>query len=385
MKKIILTLAAAAALHTASAQNSAVTNAQLFEKQGTLDKARTEIDKAITNEKTSGKAKTWYTRGEIYEGIANSPIYKKLVADVDPNKVASDSYKKAVELEGKDSEFGKQAVAKLEGLNKNAYGLALNAGVESYNAKNFDEAIKSYRQAQAYMPQDTTAYVYAAYAAEGKQDYTTAKEEYNKLLAIPGYKASAQTYERLLQIARQEKNDAEATKVLQQALQAYPNRKSFVLEDLNHLISSGQDKQAIDKLNHAIELDPQNSNLYTVRGSVYDKLKQPDQALASYQKAVEIEPKNFDAQFNVGVYYFNKGADIFKAVNKMNLATYQKQGKTKEAEAKKYVQQAIPYFEAALQANPNDRATMSALQKAYTQTGRTADAEKMNTKMNSAK
>ncbi|HEX8351049.1 MAG TPA: tetratricopeptide repeat protein [Hymenobacter sp.] len=379
MKKIILTLVAAAALHTASAQNGAVTNAQLFQKQGTLDKARTEIDKAITNEKTSGKAKTWFTRGEIYEGIANSPIYSKAVPPAEANKTAFESYQKAIQLEGKDSEYGKQALGKMDTF----YGLALNAGVASYNDKKYDEAIKSYQTAQELKPQDTTAYLYAAYAAGAKQDYAAAKGFYSKLQGI-GYK-SPQLYSSLLQIAREEKNDAEYAQVLQTALTAYPNNKTFVLEDLNRLISAGQDKQAIDKLKHAIELDPNNSNLYTVLGSVYDKLKQPDQAQTAYQKAVELDPKNFDAQFNVGVNYFNKGADIFKVVNKMSLPTYQKQGKAKEAEAKKYVQQAVPYFEAALVANPNDKGTMSALQKAYTQLGRTADAERMNTKMNAAK
>lgn len=379
MKKLILTLAAAAALHTASAQNSAVTNAILFQKQGTLDKARTEIDKAITNEKTSGKAKTWYTRGEVYEGMVTSPIYGKALTAGEGDKIAMESYRKAIELEGKDSEFGKQATAKLEGLSKNAYGMALNAGVESYNAKNYDEAIKAYRQAQQYMPQDTTAYLYAAYAAEAKQDYASAKQEYGKLQAM-NYK-SPQMYERMLQIAREEKNDAEAAKVLQQALQAYPNRKAFMLEELNTELSAGRGAQAIGKIEKAIAADPNNASLYAVLGSVYDQSKQSDKALTAYKKAVELDPKNFDAQFNVGVYYFNKSADILKTVNKMNLATYQKQGKAQEAEAKKYVQQAVPYFEAASAINPSDRGTLSALQKSYTQLGRTADAEKINAKL----
>ncbi|MBO0358542.1 tetratricopeptide repeat protein [Hymenobacter sp. BT186] len=378
MKKIFLTLVAAAALTSASAQNSAVTNAILFQRNGTLDKARTEIDKAIINEKTSTKAKTWFTRGEIYDAMTSNPIYGKTLKPGEGTSVAYESYKKAIELDGKDGEFGKQAAAKLDNL----YGLALNAGVESYNGKNYDEALKSYKMAQQIRPQDTTAYLYAAYAAEAKQDYASAKQTYGQLQGM-NYK-SAQMYGRMLEIARQEKNEAEYSKVLQSALAAYPNNKNFVLEDLNRLISAGQDKQAIDKLKHAIELDPTNSNLQTVLGSVYDKLKQPEQALAAYQKAVELDPKNFDAQYNAGVYYFNKGAEVSKALNGMSLATYQKVGKAKEAESKKYFQQSVPYFEAGLAVNPKDQATMKALQKAYTQLGRTADANRMNTQMSGA-
>jgi tetratricopeptide (TPR) repeat protein len=371
MKKTFLTILTALAIYSASAQNSAVTNAILMQKQGTLDKARTEIDKATQNPKTSGKAKTWYTRGEIYEGIGQSPIYGKTLPAGEAVQTAFESYQKAIELEGKDSDYGKQAVQRLD----NIYGLALNAGVENYNAQKYDEALKSYRMAQRIKPQDTTALLYAAYAAEAGNDLGQAKENYNKLMAI-NYK-SPQLYGRLLQIARQEKNEAEAQKVIQQALQAYPNNKTFLLEDLNIALSAGQGAQAIDKIQKAIAADPNNSNLYSVLGSVYDQSKQPEKALEAHKKAIELDSKNFDSQFNVGVYYYNKGADIFKVVNKMDLKTYQARGKKMEADGKKFMEQAIPYFEAANQLNPKDNGVRNALSKAYTSVGRKADAERL--------
>ncbi|MBC6989934.1 tetratricopeptide repeat protein [Hymenobacter sp. BT491] len=379
MKKIFLTLVAAAALHTASAQNSAVTNAILFQKQGTLDKARTEIDKAITNEKTSGKAKTWYTRGDVYQGMVDSPIYGKALQPGEGTKIAFESYQKAIQIDGKDGEYGKLATAKLDNL----YGAALNAGVENYNGKNYGEALKAYQMAQQIRPADTTAYLYAAYAAEANQDFASAKSNYSKLMAL-NYK-SPQVYGRLLQIARQEKNDAEAKQIIQQALQAYPNNKAFLLEDLNMDLTAGRGKDAIDKINRAIAADPTNSNLYAVLGSIYDQNKQSDQALAAYRKAVEIDPNNFDAQFNLGVYNYNKAADAYTKASKMDLASYQKSGKKLEADGKKYFQDSVPYFEKALQLQPNDRATISSLQKVYFRLGRTADADKMNAKLSALK
>ncbi|HLK97386.1 MAG TPA: hypothetical protein VK364_06425, partial [Hymenobacter sp.] len=234
MKKLLLTLVAAAALTSASAQNSAVTNAILNQRQGLLDKARTDIDKAVQNEKTSKKAKTWYTRGEIYEAMAASPIYSKSLGAGEGTKAAFESYKKSIELDGKDGEYGKQATAKLDNL----YGMALNAGVENYNGKNYDEAIKAYKMAQQIRPQDTTAYLYAAYAAEAKQDFAGAKSTYEQLMGM-NYK-SPQMYSRMLQIARQEKNEQEAMKVVEQALVAYPNNKVFMLEELNMYLSAGR-------------------------------------------------------------------------------------------------------------------------------------------------
>ncbi|GAB2941454.1 hypothetical protein GCM10027048_02320 [Hymenobacter coalescens] len=371
MKKTVLTILPALAMHAAVAQNSAVNNAQLMQKNGTLDKARTEIDKAIVNPKTADKAKTWYVRGEIYEGMTQNPIYGKLLQPGEGAKVAFESYQKAIALEGKDSDYGKQATQRLDNL----YGMALNAGVESYNAQKYDEALTSYRMAQQIRPQDTTALLYSAYAAEAKQDLGQAKESYNKLMAI-NYK-SPQLYDRLLRIARQEKNEAEAQKVVQQALQAYPNNKNFLLEDLNMALSAGRGVEAIDKIQKAIAADPTNSNLYSVLGSVYESSKQPEQALAAHKKAVELDPKNFDSLYNLGVYYFNKGADINRTVRNMDVKAYQARGKKLEADGRKYMEQAIPYFESALQVKADDAGVKSALQKAYLSVGRKADAERM--------
>ncbi|NVO29650.1 tetratricopeptide repeat protein [Hymenobacter lapidiphilus] len=379
MKKVLLTLVAAAALHTASAQNSAVTNAILYQRQGTLDKAKTEIDKAVTNEKTSGKAKTWFTRGEIYGDMVNSPIYKKSLGTEDGAKIAFESYTKALSLDGKDGEYGKQAEAKLDGL----YGMALNAGVESYNSKDFAKAMDAYRMAQQIKPQDTTAYLYAAYAAEANENFAGAKEMYGKLQGI-GYQ-STQMYGRMLQIARQQKDDAAAMKVVQDALKAYPNNKGFMLEDLNMDLSAGRGKEALAKIDRAIAADPTNSNLYAVKGSLLDTDKKPVEALTAYRKAVEIDPNNFDANFNIGIYNYNKAADFYTRASKMSLAEYQKSGKKLDSEGRKYFQDSLPYFEKALEVQPNDRGTMSALQKVYLRLDRKADSQRMMDKLDAAK
>lgn len=380
MKKTFLTIAAALVLTAGlptvvSAQTSAVTNAILNQRSGLLDKARIDIDKAIVHEKTSGKAKTWYTRGEIYQGMTDSPIYTKQLQPGEGVQKAYESYAKTIELDTKDGEFGKQAVAKMDNL----YGLAFNNAVNSYNAKEYDKAIESYKLASKIKPQDTTAVLYSAYASEAKQDYVGAKASYNQLLGM-NYK-SVTLYSRLLQMARQQNDNAEASKVLQQALVAYPNNKSFMLEDLNASLASGRGEEALSKISKTIAADPTNSNLYAVRGSMYDQQKKTDLALADYRKAVELDPNNFDAQFNLGVYNYNKAADSYTKASKMDLKTYQSSGKKFEAEGKKYFEASVPYFEKALQLQPDDRNTLTSLQKVYFRLGRTADSERLNAKL----
>ena len=386
MKKALFTLATVAALlsqvpQMVHAQNSAVTNAILNQKSGLLDKARVEIDKAITNEKTSVKAKTWYTRGDIYAQMLASPIYGKQLQPGEGLQKASESFNKTIELDTKTGEFGKLAMPQLENL----YGQAFNAGVEAYNAKDYDKALVNYRLAAKLKPTDTTAVLYSAYAQEAKQDFAGAKASYNQVLGMDAYKtkpAPVGVYTRLLQIARQEKNDAEATKVVQQALVAYPNNKNFMLEELNMYLSTGRGKEAIDKIQKAIAADPANaSNLYAVLGSVYDQNKQPAQALDAYQKAVAADPNNFDAQYNLGVYNYNKAAEAYTKASKMDLKTYQVSGKKYEVDGKKYFEASVPYFEKSLQIKPDDTATMQTLQKVYFRLGRTADSERLSAKL----
>ena len=384
MKKTFLTIAVAVAMagglpSLAYAQTSAVTNAILNQRSGLLDKARTDIDKATVNEKTSGKAKTWYTRGEVYQGMLESPIYSKQLQPGEGLQKAYESYNKTVELDTKDGEFGKQAVSKMDGL----YGRAFNDAVNSYNAKDYDKAIESYKLASKIKPQDTTAVLYSAYASEAKQDYAGAKASYNQLLGM-NYK-SVTLYSRLLQMAKQQNDNVEAAKVVQQALAAYPTNKSFMLEDLNMSLASGKGEDALAKINKSIIADPGNSNLYAVRGSMYDQQKKTELAVADYKKAVELEPNNFDAQFNLGVYNYNKAADAYTKASKMDLKTYQASGKKFETEGKKYFEASVPYFEKALQLQPDDRNTLASLQKVYFRLGRTADSEKLNVKLKSLK
>jgi len=384
MKKTFLTLAAAVMLvgglpAVSWAQTSAVTNAILNQRSGLLDKARADIDKAIVNEKTSGKAKTWYTRGEIYEGMMTSPIYGKQLQPGEGLQKAYESYAKTIELDSKTGEFGKQAVTRMDNL----YGQAFNEGVNSYNAKDYDKAIASYKLASMIHPQDTTVVLYSAYASEAKEDFAGARASYNQLLGM-NYK-SVTLYSRLLQMAKQQKDEVETAKVIQQALAAYPTNKIFLLEDLNLTLAKGKGEDAIAKINKSITADPTNSNLYAVRGSMYDQQKKSDLALADYKKAVELDPNNFDAQFNLGVYNYNRAADLYTKASRMDLKTYTASGKKLEADGKKYFEASVPYFEKALQLQPEDRNTLSSLQKVYFRLGRTADSERLNAKLQSLK
>lgn len=377
MKKLLLTTVAALSMQLAMAQKSEVTNAILSLKNGTLDKAKTSVDKAVVHEKTANDPKAWFTKGEVYAAYIDNPIFGKQV----PNAVeeAYQAYDKAIALD-KDGEWGKQAAAKKDGL----YAGAFNNAVNAYNEKRYDEAIKAYTMAQNIRPQDTTAYVYAAYAAEAKQDFPLAKENYKKLLAM-NHK-TPMVYNRLIYFAKEvDKNETETASLLQDAVKQFPNNKDFMLEELNLYVKAGKGKEAIGKLENAIKVDPNNPNLYNVLGSLYDQTGDKDKARQNYEAALKVDPANFDANFNLGVFHYNKGADTNNKFSKLTGANQAKMGPKLQAESKQSFNSAIPYFEAAHKSNPQDVGTMETLARVYIQTGKTKEAEAMNKKVDALK
>ena len=193
-------------------------------------------------------------------------------------------------------------------------------------------------------------------------------------------------YNRLLYLDEQQNDAADKQKVLAQALAAYPNNKNFLLQDLNMSMSGGAGGQAaLDKINKAIAADPSNSNLYAVRGSIYDQQKKNDLAMADYKKSIELDPNNFDAQYNMGIYNFNQAATLYTKASKLDIKVYQTKGKPLETEGKKYFEASVPYFEKALALKPDDQGTLFALQKVYARLNRSADAKRMDDRLQALK
>ena len=69
----------------------------------------------------------------------------------------------------------------------------------------------------------------------------------------------------------------------------------------------GQYDLAIAYYNGALDIDPRNDKAYNNRGVAYKNKGQYDQAISDYNKALEINPRYANAYYNRGVAYKNKG------------------------------------------------------------------------------
>lgn len=367
----------------AQAQNDKVTNAFFFNKDGELDKAKEEIDQASVHEKTKDKAKTWYFKGMIYENILNTknPKFANLVSDA--GKQTYEAYAKAMSLSQKGDEFYDNSQQRINGL----WGSFLNEGVKKYEAKDFQGSISSYELAQQIKPADTTAFIYALYSAEAMKDFPKCETLTRKLFQMG--RKNAGMYLSLARQARMADKKEASLSVVQEARKEFPGDKNLALEELDLYFALGRGSEAKSKLEDAIRMDSTRADLYSILGNLYDQeaadakreAKDRDaskaKALAAYKKAIKLEPLNMESNFNMGVYHFNKAAELTKKLNDMDITTYQKKGKAVEAEAKKEFGNALPYFEACYKKDPNDASARKSLKSTYMRLDRSADAEKI--------
>lgn len=72
--------------------------------------------------------------------------------------------------------------------------------------------------------------------------------------------------------------------------------------------------------------------------------EQRDLAKQYYTKALAVDPANYDANYNMGVFFFNDAVEMKKAVDNMDMAEYNKQGKEVDGRVCGKFKQALPYF-----------------------------------------
>lgn len=382
----------------AHAQNDAVTNAFLFNKDGDLVNAKIEIDKAAVHEKTSGKAKTWYFRGLIYKNIYLSKDPKVAAISQNSAREAYESYKKTIELSSnKDDEFAKSSAMDI----KNIAGLVFNAGVANYNygdttqsEKNaglrkelYQKAIENFELAGQMFNGDSSAYLNANSAASRIGDYDKSRELTFKLFALG--KRTPNMYVNLSRLAMASNKVDSGLVHLVQARSVYPTDKNLALEELQWYYTTGRTKEIRSKLEESIRLDSTNDLLHSNLGNLFDQeaadqkrsVKEREaskqKAIAAYKKAIKFNPNNLASNFNLGVYYFNRGADALKKVNDLDINTYQKMGKKMEADAQNEFKLALPYFQECYRIDPSDEESKRSLKNTYERVGRSADAEKV--------
>ncbi len=279
MKKVSFLLAMLMIAGMAMAQKAKWSEAKSALSSGKLDKAKAAIDVAFDDGSLANEAKAYFTKGEIYQKIAEDPtgLYKKL--DGNAASKAYEAYMQAMKLDQKG-----KLLKKIKTNVTNLTTALANEGATLYGANKFKEAANRFEKVLEIENSDLvkstaidTAMMFnIALASEKAEDYPKAIEYYNKVKEY-GYQ-EAKTYARLSAALKGAGKDAEATKVLEEGSQKYPNDLNIIFELINVNLLGGTPEKAEQYVDKAIELEPENASLYRAKGSIYEKMGNIEEA-----------------------------------------------------------------------------------------------------------
>lgn len=359
MKKIFLLSFLSVFFFFSNAQTGTVNSAYRAYKVGDLQQAKDLIEEAAKNPKTIKKAKTWKYRGDIYYKIATNGNSATKTLDSNALSISFTSYKKTLELSPNSiySEDIKQNYSLMQNF-------AIKEGINQFKGSAFNRAFRSfllgYEIADHLNVIDSVAVYNCALSAQKAGNNENAMKWYNKSIEI-GYKGE-ESCQFIVTILQNSKQNEEALKAISKCKSQFGETQNLVISELNIYLKLERYDEAIVSLNKAIKASPENEILYYSLGSLVQKKGENKKAESLYLKALSINKEYFDANYNLGVYYFNLGADLNNKANNENNA---KNYKEIQKQAEEYFNKTTPYLEHALRIKPNDNNTLVSLRALY--------------------
>ncbi len=365
--------------------------------------ARADIQEALGNEETMSNAKTWYVAGNIEQRFfekENSQLQLGLAAkEKDMYKALMNGYKyylKAVALDTLPNEKGKVKPKHLKNIKKdllmNSDGY-IQGGVYYFNQKEYKKAydiwnifldIKSLRFMASEVSNKSAYSTYAmlefnsALAAMQTGDRKLALKALNRAKGngyaqndvykylVTEYEVAKDTVN--LMATLQEGNDLfknEMVEIENQDGTVTKQKETFYsLRLVNIYIFTNQYDKALSTLDAVIENDPENPELWNVKGQLYETQKDVDNAIKCFDKALSLRPDFAAALGNMGRMYFNSAIEKNNALSEtiVNTAEF---NKVRESEVLPLYRKALPYYEKAHQLDPEEREYMVALRGIY--------------------
>lgn len=271
-----------------------------------------DIEAAKVHKKTSNDYRMWYYRGITYLALNNEGSEAQKAQYPDALNIATESFFKSLETDVK----GKLTTLTKKGLVNCAIG-HYNVGVSSFNAKDYKTALAAYDMVIKIIPYDEeqfllkqaqinkeTITLYSSYAASGSGDNARAKELLQQL--IDNAYADPRIYGDMANLLLEEKDTNGALEYLAQGREMDERNVNLMRAELDLFMKLGRSQELIDKLNAAIEQEPNSEVLYFARAINYYNLGKDKEAEESYLKVVEIDPTYADAFFNLGVIYLDR-------------------------------------------------------------------------------
>jgi len=368
MKKVILLFFAILMATAMHAQKGKVMAAEAFIDNKDLQAAEERINDALEHNKTKDWPKTYVVAARLA-----AAQFAADESNVDLLFKATNNYFKAAELDEQGNEKGKG-----KGRYQKDIKVALtffmpvlqNAGIEAFNAEKYETAMKLFddvinlNKLSLYdsdkLPADSVFIYYTGLAASRSENWKKAEDYFLQAIDL-GY-AEGDAVLLLNEVYTQSKDSAKIDANLKRGFELYPEDDRILTTLINYYLQTSQNEEALEYLNTAIEKDPENHSFYNARGVLNDMGKNYESALADYSKALELKEDYFEPLLNIGVIYYNRGAEEMNAANDIK---DNRKYEIAKKEANETFYKSLPYMEKAHEMKPDDRMVLETLKNLY--------------------
>lgn len=328
--------------------------------------ARALIQQALENPETKDDAKTWYTAGLVEERAFTGENQKSLKGEPQdlPNMYKAllamhEYYTKTYEIDHQPNDKGKVR-PKFEKKISKAYEdnllYYINAGGYYMERKDFKSALKAFQafreikrsplfEGEKLAQTDSNSLmvdffaIITAYQAGDKQ----LAIKYGEELKGNGYRQN-EVYQILAQTYIEEGDTTNYITTMRDGLKLFPKEPYYSVNLINTYIAQNKYDEARTFLAQAIELNPENPQLYDVMGKLYEESNE-EEAIKWFSKALEVDPNYVESLCNLGRIYYNEAVEVSDKEEGGMAAAQEKR--------KALLNKALPYLQKAYSINPD--------------------------------
>ncbi|NGM61836.1 tetratricopeptide repeat protein [Sphingobacterium sp. SGG-5] len=317
-----------------------------------IEGAKEAIDAASVHDKTKDLAETWMYYALVYSNLATA----------DKSQAYADKAKEGIEKATALDKDGKHK-QNIEVAEQLLGSYNFNQGVANWEKKDFKSAYSSFSTALEYMPGDTTLIYYSGLAAIQNQDYKNGIEKYKQLIDRKDFSSHKIVMVDLPKLYLSMKDTASAIEYAAKAVEAYPEDKGAAVQNIELNLIVGNNEQVLSNIQSQIAKDPQNKNLYYYLGIAESANNNSSNALAAYNKAIELDPNYADANLNAGVVLMNQVRDELNELNSSNVTATVQNAKLKELKEK--LKPVEAFFTKVIEVEPANTSALRGLKQYY--------------------
>lgn len=349
MKGMILFLSMIWTVAFAVAQKKALSDVKHQLKDGNFQAALTMLDSLATDAEVVSQMDYWILRGD-----AALRLYDQN-SRFETLEASYEAYFKSLSYATASEGLGKIRESLLD-IRRHYRAL----GTQAFQSKSYTHSLVCFERAMLVSSRllpgqvDTISLFNAGLAAEKASKYALALEYIERFEALGSF--NPELCNRKANVLNALGRKAEAIALCKSCIEQYPNRDAdLVLSMINFHLSGATPEDAIPYLQIALGKDPRNQHFHYTLARLYERKQRFADARKSYQKALEINPDFFEANYQMAVMFYNIGVELMlKAVSDED-----------RENARNSFKQALPYAEKAHEVNPKHTQTNEMLLSIY--------------------